>query len=89
MGRNLVDARPGSQKIGYFAHAQAKLLGVLAAREKKANRLYRTGRGFVARENAAGSEQRVHPAVGEARRRYRVSTRAGGIRCEVFKANNN
>ena len=89
MGRNLVYVCPGPKKIGHFAYAQAKLLGVLAAREAKADRLYGTGRGFIARENGAGSDQRVNPAVGEARRRYRVSTRTGGVLCEVFEANNN
>ena len=84
-----MDVRPGPKEIGYFAYAQEKLLGMRAARKAKADSLYRTERRFISRENTAGSDQRVDPAVGEARRRYRVSTRAGGVLCEVFEANNN
>lgn len=79
---------PGPEEIGHFAYAQAKLLGVLAARKAKADRLYSAGRCFIAREDGAGTDQRVDPAVGEARRRYRVSTRAGGVLREVLEANN-
>ncbi|SAL50763.1 hypothetical protein AWB70_04106 [Caballeronia cordobensis] len=88
MGGNLVYVCPGPEEIGHFAYAQAKLLGVLAARKAKADRLYSSGRCFIAREDGAGTDQRVDPAVGEALRRYRVSTRAGGVLCEVFEANN-
>ena len=88
MGRNLVDVCPGPEEIGHFAYAQAKLLGVLAARKAKADGLYSAGRCFITRENGARSDQRVDPAVWEAGRRYRVSTRAGGVLREVLEANN-
>lgn len=54
----------------------------------KADRLYSAGRCFITRANGAGSDQRVDPAVGEARRRYRVSARAGRVLREVLEANN-
>ena len=88
MRRNLVYVCPGPQEIGHFAYAQAKLLGVLAAGKAKADRLYSAGRCLIAREDGAGTDQRVDPAVGEARRRYGVSTCAGGVLREVLEANN-